>query len=477
MKELRRDTAGIPAKLPIKVLQFGEGNFLRAFVNWVVDILNEKRSFNAGVAVVQPIEHGMVDMLQKQDGLYHHLIRGLKNGKQVNEVRLNSCIQQMINPFESYSTYMDQAVNEDLKFVISNTTEAGITFQDTDLPGDKELAKTFPGKLTQLVKRRFDHFGGRAESGLIFIPCELIDKNGENLRKAMLSYADLWGYEESFKEWLQKHCFFANTLVDRIVPGFPKDEIDEIREKIDYNDQLVVASEVFHLWVIEGPDEIKAAFPDKLEEIDLNIKFVKDLTPYRTQKVRILNGSHTAMVPVGLLAGNVTVRENVEDDVIGPFVLKTMYDEISQTIDLPAKDVEHFADEVLERFKNPFIRHELKSISLNSISKYKVRILPTVKDYHKINGSLPKRLTFALACLIELYLSSDFEINDDKEIVDFFTKLKADRPPNQKLVAVVLSSTDFWGEDLSSLGNLSSIVTGYLDDIKQKGVLASIKSL
>lgn len=477
MKKLGRDTAKIPNDLPIKVLQFGEGNFLRAFVNWVIDILNEKRKFYAGVAVVQPIEHGMIDMLQKQDGLYHHLIRGLQNGKQVNETRLNSCIQQMINPFESYTTYMDQALNEYLQFVISNTTEAGITYQENDLPDTNELAKTFPGKLTQLVKRRFDHFKGNPEKGLIFIPCELIEKNGENLRKAMLSYADLWNLGEDFKKWLRQHCHFANTLVDRIVPGYPKDEIAEIQEKIGYSDQLVVASEVFHLWVIEGPDAIEAAFPDKLEEIGLNIKFVKNLTPYRTQKVRILNGSHTAMVPVGLLAGNETVRENVEDDVIGPFVLKTMYDEISQTIDLPSKDVERFADEVLERFKNPFIRHELKSISLNSISKYKVRILPTVKDYHKINNSLPKRLTFALACLIELYLSDNFEINDDQEIIEFFTNLKNNRPPNEKLVEVVLSNEDFWEEDLSKLGDLSSLVTGYIEDIKQKGVLASIKSL
>ncbi len=477
MKALTRDTVNIPANLPIKVLQFGEGNFLRAFVDWAFDILNEKKKFNAGIAVVQPIEHGMVDLIQKQDGLYHHMIRGIQKGKRVNDIRLNTSIQQLINPFENFQAYMDQALNEDLQFIISNTTEAGITFQDNDLPGENELAKTFPGKLTQLIKARYDHFGGSSSAGLIFIPCELIEKNGENLKKAILSYADLWGFEQGFNDWLDDHCYFANTLVDRIVPGYPKDEIKEIQQKINFADQLVVASEVFHLWVIEGPAEIKAAFPEGLEEIGLNIKFVKDLTPYRTQKVRILNGSHTAMVPVGLLAGNETVRENVEDDTVGPFILQTMYDEIVQTIDLPTDDVRQFADEVLERFKNPFIRHELKSIALNSISKYKVRILPTVKDYYRINGTLPKRFIFALACLIELYLSDDFNINDDKDVETFFEKLKANRPDNPVVASQVLSNQSFWGEDLSQLGDCEAQVSGYMNDIQQKGVLTSIKSL
>ncbi|MEQ8878595.1 MAG: tagaturonate reductase [Cyclobacteriaceae bacterium] len=477
MKALTRDTVNIPTNLPIKVLQFGEGNFLRAFVDWAIDVLNEKKQFNAGVAVVQPIEHGMVDMIQKQDGLYHHMVRGIQKGKRINDIRLNTSIQQLINPFNDFQSYMDQALNEDLQFIVSNTTEAGITFKEDDLPKANELAKTFPGKLTQLIKARYDHFSGSSGSGLIFIPCELIEKNGENLKKAILAYADLWKYESGFKDWLEDHCYFANTLVDRIVPGYPKDEINEIQQKIGYEDQLVVASEVFHLWVIEGPAEIKAAFPDGLEEIGLNIKFVKDLTPYRTQKVRILNGSHTAMVPVGILAGNETVRENVEDDVVGPFILQTMYDEIVQTINLPVNEVKQFADEVLERFKNPFIRHELKSIALNSVSKYKVRILPTVKDYYRINGTLPKRFIFALACLIELYLSDDFQINDDEDIEAYFEQLKANRPSNTDVASQVLSNKSFWGEDLTKLGDCKALVTNYMNEIKEKGVLTSIKSL
>ncbi len=477
MRVLNRETTSKPAHYPVKVVQFGEGNFLRAFVDWVIDLLNEQRNFEAGVAVVQPIEHGMVKMLEKQDGLYHHMIRGIQKGQQVDEIRLNSCIQQLINPFEDLESYINLASGKDLKIIVSNTTEAGITFQEEALPAEGKLAKTFPGKLTQLVKARFDHFKGSADAGLIFIPCELIEKNGENLKKTMLSYADHWDLGGDFKSWLTDHCTFANTLVDRIVPGYPKDEIAEIQKKIDFSDQLVVASEVFHLWVIEGPDEVKRAFPDKMEEIGLNIKFVKDLTPYRTQKVRILNGSHTAMVPVGLLAGNETVRENVEDDVIGPFVLQTMYDEIVQTIDLPTDQVRSFADEILERFKNPFIRHELKSISLNSISKYKVRILPTVKDYYRLNKALPNRLTFALACLIELYLSDNFQINDDKEVKTFFEGLKASKPSNYEIANEVLSEYDFWGEDLTNLGDLESKVVAYMNGIQKNGVIATIKTL
>lgn len=477
MKPLTRENSNIPSNLPIKVVQFGEGNFLRAFVDWVIDLLNEKKGFNAGVAVVQPIEHGMVDMLQKQDGLYHHMIRGIQKGQQVNEVRLNNSIQQLINPFEDLPSYLQLAKGEDLKFIVSNTTEAGITFQEEDIPDEGKLAKTFPGKLTQLVKARFDHFEGSQESGLIFIPCELIDKNGENLRKTMLQYADQWSLGEDFKDWLTNACYFANTLVDRIVPGYPKDEIDDIQQKIGFSDQLVVASEVFHLWVIEGPEEIEKAFPENMEDIGLNIKFVKDLSPYRTQKVRILNGSHTAMVPVGLLAGNETVRENVEDTVIGPMILQTMYDEIVQTIDLSTDQVRQFADEILERFKNPFIRHELKSIALNSISKYKVRILPTVKDYYKLNKSLPNRLTFALACLIELYLSDNFEINDDQEVKEFFQGLKENRGSNYEIVNEVLSEYDFWGEDLTNIGDMESKVVAFMNGIQKNGVIETIKSL
>ncbi|MEM6830315.1 MAG: tagaturonate reductase [Bacteroidota bacterium] len=398
IKPLTKENADIAGHYPTKVIQFGEGNFLRAFADWCIDAMNANIGFDAGVAIVQPIERGMTNMLNDQDNLYHHLIRGLKNGKEVKENRLISCINEAIDPFKDAAAYFKHAHSEDLKLIISNTTEAGIQFDDTDLPEVDQLAKTFPGKLTQLLKKRFDHFEGSAASGLVFIPCELIEKNGEALKKAILDYADLWSLGDAFKSWITTHNFFANTLVDRIVPGFPKDEIDEIRSELGYDDQLVVSSEVFHLWVIEGPKEVQDAFP--ADQAGLNVKFVADLAPYRTRKVRILNGAHTCMVPVGLLAGIPTVRESVEDKNVGAFIQAAIAEEIATTIALPQNELNAFSNEVIERFKNPFIRHELKSISLNSISKFKVRVLPTIKDFFEKNETLPKRLIFSFACLI-----------------------------------------------------------------------------
>lgn len=465
MKALKR-SSDTPTR-PIKILQYGEGNFLRAFADWAIYEMNQD-GYNAGVAVVQPIDRGLAHLLSAQDGLYHHLVRGLQKGQSVNTTILNDTIEAVINPFEDEAAYYAQATNEALKIIISNTTEAGIQFQADDAQPKSGLAKTFPGKLTQLLYKRFEAFGGSPESGLVLIPCELIEKNGEKLRETLLQYADSWNLGADYTSWLKNHNHFANTLVDRIVPGYPKDEIDEIKAKIGFDDQLVVASEVFHLWVIEGNEHVQKAFP--AHEHGLNVKYVDDLTPYRTQKVRILNGAHTAMVPVGLLAGIETVRENVEDEVIGDFILKIMYEEVAPTIDLPQDDVRHFADEVLERFKNPFVRHELKSISLNSISKYRVRILPTVLDYIRINDALPKGFLFALASLIKLYLSDTFEANDDASVLEFFKELKSNAQDNPALAQAVLSNEDFWQQDLTAIDGFAAQVTEYLEAIDNNAI-------
>ncbi|RED92291.1 tagaturonate reductase [Marinoscillum furvescens] len=459
MKTLKRPSDHTPK--PVKILQFGEGNFLRAFADWAIYEMNQN-GYNAGVAVVQPIDRGLAHMLSAQDGLYHHLVRGLQKGKSVNNTILNDTIEQVINPFEDEAAYFAQAANKDLKIVISNTTEAGIQFQADDAQPSSGLAKTFPGKLTQLLHKRFETFGGSPESGLVLIPCELIEKNGEKLRETLLQYAESWNLGADYADWIKNHNHFANTLVDRIVPGYPKDEIDDIKSRIGYDDQLVVASEVFHLWVIEGNEHVQEAFP--AHQHGLNVKYVADLTPYRTQKVRILNGAHTAMVPVGLLAGIETVRENVEDEVIGDFILKIMYEEVAPTIDLPQEDVKQFADEVLERFKNPFVRHELKSISLNSISKYRVRILPTVLDYIQLKQSLPQGFLFALASLIKLYLSDNFEANDDASVLEFFGNLK-NTTDNKALAKAVLSNEDFWHQDLTAIEGFEAQVGEYLEAI------------
>ena len=462
MKPLNRNTVQTPT-FPIKILQFGEGNFLRAFADWMIDILNEKANYQSGVAVIQPIPQGMVAKLREQDGLYHHLLRGLSDGKTVDETRLISCISQCINPYDKPEQFFAQAINEDLKIVISNTTEAGIRFDEGDMPNKGHLAETFPGKLSQLLKVRFDHFQGAPQSGLVFIPCELIDRNGDKLKEAILNYSEIWNYPEEFVHWLEHHNHFGNTLVDRIVPGFPVDEIEAIQGNLGYRDNLVVSSESFHLWVIEGAKEIAEAFP--ATKVSLNVKFVPDMEPYRTRKVKILNGAHTAMVPVSLLAGIETVKDAVEDEVIGQFIREILFEEIMPTIDMPETELSAFIEDIIERFRNPFIRHELKSISLNSISKFKVRVLPSLTDYFRIKQQLPKGLVLALASLIKLYLSPDFEPKDDRKNLEFFSKVKAQSASSEDLINAILGNISFWDMDLNTIPGLSQEVLSMFDSL------------
>ena len=474
MQDLNRITANLPANLTIRIIQFGEGNFLRAFADWMIDLMNEKERFDAGVAIVQPISQGMVKVLDQQDGLYHHLLRGIIDGVQIDEARMISCVQKSVNPFEDPSAYWQLAENPDLKIVLSNTTEAGIEFIVDDKPDPGILARSFPGKLTQLLKHRYEFFNGSKECGLVVIPCELINLNGTKLKEAILDYCTLWDFDNEFKDWLIESNFFANTLVDRIVPGYPKEEIDQIRRRVGYDDQLVVASEAFHLWVIQGPEQVQRAFP--ADKFGFNVKFVDDLSPYRTRKVRILNGAHTSLVSIGLIAGLETVKEGIEDGVIGGFIKEAINEEISPTIDLEAFELKQFADEVLERFVNPFIRHELIAISLNSISKFKVRVLPSLLDYYEAKGKLPKRLVFALAGLIKLYLSQDhFMLKDNAHYLSFFNQMTTTN--SKDMVVRVLTNQDFWGRDLTEIDGIETLVISYLDSIETLGIKEAIKSL
>lgn len=447
--------------LPVKVIQYGEGNFLRAFVDWMIDILNEKNEFNGSVAIVQPLKDGLTHLLEAQNCDYHHVRQGLENGKKVDEIRKITSISKAINPFNDTAAYFDLAIEPEAQLVFSNTTEAGIAFDESDKPAEGELATTFPGKLTQLLKKRFDHFNGEVSKGLAIIPCELIEQNGEKLKECVSQYVQLWNLGEDFQNWINNACSFANTLVDRIVPGYPKDEIDGLLERIGEPDKLVVKSEAFHLFVIQAEDKVKELFP--AHKFGLNVKYVSDITPYRTQKVRILNGAHTSMVPVGLLYGLETVSETIDDSETGKLVHELIYDEIVPTIQIPGEDPKEFADEVIARFQNPFIRHELISISLNSISKFKVRVLPTFKDYYKLKGELPKRMTFSLACLLKLYTSDKFPLKDDPGYLDFFQTIK--NLNTQDLVSKTLANEDFWGEDLTDISGLTEQVASHFESI------------
>ncbi len=465
IKKLNRTTASRPQTRPVKVLQFGEGNFLRAFVDWMVDVANEKTGFNGAVQIVQPIAQGMSAMVNAQEGLYHVILNGIKNGNNVRDVRMISCVDSVINPYEDFKKFLATAENPDLQFIISNTTEAGIAFDPKDTSPDS-LPASFPGKVAILLHHRFRFFNGAADKALTIMPCELIEKNGEALRRAILQYASLWNLSKAFTTWIEKDTLFCNTLVDRIVPGFPKETIKEIQQEIGYEDNLVVTAEPFHLWVIEPKtsDEariktLKKEFP--VADAGLDVMFVNDLTPYRTRKVRILNGAHTAMVPVAYLRGLRTVRETVEDSFAGDFIRKAIHEEIIPTLDLPKEELKKFADDVIERFQNPSIRHELMSIALNSISKYQVRVLPSVLEYINRTGKTPVRLLHSLAALIRFYKGEwkghPIALNDTQTVLDFFKKAWADHDA-AAMVQHVLSNKDLWHVDLTSMKGIDEEV-------------------
>jgi len=399
MKQLDRMTADA-RKYPEKVIQFGEGNFLRAFVDWIIWNLDRKTDFNGGVVVVQPIEKGMVDMLNAQDGLYHLNLQGIDKGNPVDSIDMIDVISRGLNPYREFDEYLKLAENPDIRFVISNTTEAGIAF-DPSCRLDDRPASSYPGKLTQLLYRRYEYFKGDRTKGLIIFPCELIFLNGKELKKCIYRYIELWNLGDGFREWFETACGVYCTLVDRIVPGYPKDTIDQIHQRIGYDDKLVVKAEIFHLWVIEAPKEIEREFP--ADKAGLNVLFVPSEAPYHARKVTLLNGPHTVLSPIGYLSGLDTVKECVEDPLIGKFVRKVMFGELLETLDLPKPELEQFAGDVLERFVNPYVKHFVTSIMLNSFPKYRTRDLPGLKIYLERKGTLPEGLVLGLAAIITYY--------------------------------------------------------------------------
>ncbi|BDD02352.1 tagaturonate reductase [Persicobacter psychrovividus] len=470
MKALKRDIK--QPNRPVKVVQFGEGNFLRAFVDWVIQRLNEETDFNGNVAVVQPLPEGMLSKLAEQDGLYHVMLQGISQGELKQESHLIDSLSEFYNPYQDFDAYEHIGTYPELQFVFSNTTEAGITVNENDKMSD-QAAVSFPGKLTHLLYRRYQAFDGAKDKGLYIIPCELINHNGQALKEALLKYADLWALGEGYKRWLISANHFCNTLVDRIVPGFPKDNIDAVQKKIGYQDQMVVEGEIFHLWVIEADAEVQTAFP--ADKIGVNMIYTQDQQPYRNRKVHILNGAHTSMVPVGLLAGISTVQGAVEDQQVGKFIVDAVEQEIIPTLSLPKDELLEFAAEVMDRFRNPFVKHYLSSIALNAFPKYKTRVLPCVKTYFEQQGTLPYRLVLALSAYIHLYNSEIITLKDDAFVIDLLAKAwKAD--DMQRTAFTVLSCEQIWGEDLSVIDGLLDMVSYQLELIQTNGIAAAIKA-
>ena len=477
MKALDRQTAQA-AKYPTKVIQFGEGNFLRAFVDWIIWNTNKATDFNAGVVVVQPIDRGMVDMLNSQDGLYHVNLQGIDKGQAVDSIEMIDVINGGLNPYTQNEEFMALAENPDIRFVISNTTEAGIAFDPSCKLEDKP-ASSYPGKLTQLLYHRYEHFNGDMTKGFIILPCELIFLNGKELKKCIYQYIDLWNLEEGFKAWFEQACGVYCTLVDRIVPGYPKDTIDQIHERIGFKDNLVVKGEIFHLWVIEAPESVAAEFP--ADKAGLNVLFVPSEAPYHERKVTLLNGPHTVLSPVGYLSGLDTVKECVEDPQVGQFVIKVMYGELMETLNLPKEELQAFADSVVERFLNPYVKHFVTSIMLNSFPKYKTRDLPGLKTYLERKGELPKGLVLGLAAIITYYKGGkrgDVEIvpNDDAAIVALLKDLWSTGDLH-KVAEGVLAAEFIWGENLNEIPGLTDLVVADLEIIQNEGMRAAVETV
>ncbi len=408
-----------------KIIQFGEGGFLRGFADWMLQQVNEKTDFDGKVVVVQPIEKGMCDMLSAQGCVYTHICRGVEGV----DSRKIDVISRCVKPYEDFDAYLKLAENPDFRFVISNTTEAGIVFSDNDKLTDAP-AKTFPAKLTQLLKKRFE----LGLPGFVFLPCELIDKNGENLKKCVLQYADLWSLGADFKNWIETENIFCNTLVDRINTGYPADE----KIETDFDDKMVNTSEYFHLWVVEGYPELFSELP--FDKCGLNVIVTDKLEMYRTRKVRILNGAHTSLVPYALLSGFDTVKSCMDDEKMLSHIKACVYDEIIPTLDLPRAELLEYANNVLIRFSNPYIKHYLSSIALNSVSKFKVRVLPSILEYIKRYNKMPETLLFSFAKLIDFYRTD--MTNDDAEVTAFM---------KTATVGEILANTALWDEDLSYL--------------------------
>lgn len=477
MEKLNRTTAKVN-QYPTKVIQFGEGNFLRAFVDWIIWNTNKTTDFNAGVVVVQPIERGMVDVLNAQDGLYHVNLQGIDKGQSVDSMDLVDVINYGLNPYSQNDEFLALAEDPNIRFVISNTTEAGIAFDPACRLEDKP-ASSYPGKLTQLLYRRYQHFNGDLSKGFIILPCELIFLNGKELKKCIYQYIELWNLGEGFKSWFEQACGVYCTLVDRIVPGYPKDNIGQIHERIGYSDNLVVKGEIFHLWVIEAPESVAAEFP--ADKAGLNVLFVPSEAPYHERKVTLLNGPHTVLSPVGYLSGLDTVRECVEDPEVGKFVHKVMYEELLETLNLPKSELQEYAASVVERFVNPFVKHFVTSIMLNSFPKYKTRDLPGLKTYLERKGELPKGLVLGLAAIITYYKGGkrgDVEIvpNDDAAIMSLLKELWASGDV-RKVAEGVLAAEFIWGEDLNDVPGLTDLVAADLEIIQNEGMRAAVKTV
>ena len=469
---------------PVKVLQFGEGNFLRGFVDYMIDIANEKGEFDGDIVLVKPIEFGTLDRFHAQESQYTVSLRGIVDGEPTIQNRIVTSVTDVVAAHEEYDKYSAFAKLDSLRYIVSNTTEAGIVYDEND---KLEMCppKSFPGKLAKFLYERYKYFNGAMDKGLVMLPVELIDDNGIHLKECVLKQADNWNLEEDFKKWLNEACIFCSTLVDRIITGYPRGEDEKLWEEWGYKDELIVTGEPFALWVIECPKDISGEFP--LDKAGLPVIYTDNQKPYKQRKVRILNGAHTSFVLASYLAGNDIVLESMQDKTIFNFMHDTIFDEVIPTLTLPKKDLVDFAEAVITRFNNPYVKHALLSISLNSVSKWRARCMPSFLGYIELNKELPRHLTFSLAALMAFYKGTEirdkalighrdgqeYNIMDDMAVLEFFAANS--EKSSKEFAQNFLGNADFFGQDLTEIEGLVDTVAGYLDEIAAKGMRKTLE--
>lgn len=479
IQSLNKSTVEKPTR-EVRILQFGEGNFLRAFADWAIDIANEKGVMDAGVAICKPRlraasgKHQVIDTLCAQDNMFHVCLEGVENKSQKQDWRLIRCVMDSFNPYEEYEKYEKYILSPELRVIISNTTEAGITYvDDDDLTACPPMS--YPAKMAALLYRRFKHFEGDSEKGVVVICCELIEENGSTLKEYVLRHAQKAGLGESFVAWVNDSCAFCDSLVDRIVTGFPEKTIDEVKQQIGYDDNAVVMGELYHLWVIGGEDYLRAKAEMPLDEAGLNVVFTPSIKQFRDKKVRILNGSHTGMVAMGLLMDCETVVDAFNNPDIESFVNKMVNQEVIPAIYEDEASLRAFADSILERFYNPAIQHKLKSISLNSLSKWEARNYPTLKDNWERYGRIAECECMSFAALLALYgPDSGFEPEDNAEYVAFIRD-NWDSQNLESTVSRIVCNGGIFQADFSMVAGFVPTVSMYLSSIVQEGMAATLK--
>lgn len=482
--ELLNKTLTKKKERPVKVLQFGEGNFLRGFVDYMIDIANEKGYFDGDIVLVKPIEFGTLERLHNQECQYTVSLRGIVDGKATVQNRIITSVTDAVAAYEEYEKYSEFAKLDSLRFIVSNTTEAGIVYDENDRL-EMTPPNSYPGKLAKFLYERYKHFNGAADKGLVMLPVELIDDNGIHLKECVFRQADNWGLEEEFKTWLNEACVFTSTLVDRIITGYPRDEAGKLWEEWGYEDDNIVTGEPFALWVIESDKDISDELP--LVKAGLPVIFTDNQKPYKQRKVRILNGAHTSFVLASFLAGNDYVLQSMEDKLVYDFMYHTIYDEVIPTLTLPRKELEDFAEAVITRFNNPYVKHALLSIALNSVSKWRARCMPSLLGYIENTGRLPEHLTFSIAALMAFYSGSEirekaligkrgeeeYKILDDAAVLEFFAANSGRE--TKEFVNAYLSNVEFHGQDLTEVEGLADQVAAYLADIRELGMRSAME--